>query len=79
MCDEEIGSSQVQAKVPDRLLHYFAAVRMRHPRIDYEIPAAIENHIRIHGSDFRDWYLNGNFENTRGNFANYFITHFGLT
>ena len=53
MRDKEIGASQVQAEVCDHLLHYFAADRMSHPRIDDEIPAAIRNYIRIHGSDFR--------------------------
>jgi hypothetical protein len=42
---------------------------MRHPGIDYEIPVAVDDHIRVHGSDLRDRYLNGNSENPGGDFA----------
>jgi hypothetical protein len=65
----EIGTSQVHAEVLDRLLHLFVAFRVRHSGIDYEIPVAVDDHIRVHESDPRDRYLNDNSENPRGDFA----------
>jgi hypothetical protein len=72
MCNEEIGTSQVQTKFCDCLFHYFVAVRISHTRIDYEIPVGTDYHIGVHVSDFRDWYLDDNPEKPRSNFADQF-------
>lgn len=45
MRNEEIGAAQVQAEVPDRILHKFVADRMRHSGIDDEMPVAVGDHV----------------------------------
>jgi len=79
MGDEKIGASQVQTEVPNRIFHGLVAGRMSHTRIDYEIPVSVDDHIGVHGSDFRDWQRNDNPENPGKNFADSVGSFFGLT